>query len=70
MMHPLTRTGIIIAGAGLVLLLVVQVLLRVLSADTGANIGLGILGIASYVVIPLGVMVFIAGRLMQSKQKE
>ncbi|WP_115727258.1 hypothetical protein [Actinomyces culturomici] len=61
---------IFFGSAGLVLLLVVQVLLRVLSADTGANIGLGILGIASYVVIPLGVMVFIAGRLMQSKRKE
>lgn len=69
-MHPLTRTGIVIAGVGLVLLLIVQVLLRVLSADTGANIGLGILGTASYIAIAFGVIAFIAGLLMRSRREE
>lgn len=69
-MHPLTRTGIVIAGVGLVLLLIVQVLLRVLSAGTGANIGLAILGTASYIAIALGVIAFIAGLLMRSRREE
>lgn len=69
-MYPLTRTGIVIAGAGLVLLLIVQVLLRVLSAGTGANIGLGILGIASCIAIALGVIAIIAGLLMRSRREE
>lgn len=69
-MHPLTRTGIVIAGVGFVLLLIVQVLLRVLSAGTGANIGLGILGIASYIAIALGVIAIIAGLLMRSRREE
>ena len=69
-MQSLERVGLGVAGVGVLLFLAVQILNRVLSVDTGANIGLGLIGIASYVVVALGALTFIVGFIMRCAHKE